>query len=384
LSPSREVTVRRWDLHLLSDRPDRDDADAPTHSQRIISLRTLPYVAVRRGDPAPANSIRVYPDYADQDLSLLWGIDSARRWEADVLLIALGLPPSRYSADDPLFSELHRCIEAHIQVVVAAGNFGPGIGTLSALARVPDVVSVAATPHMLSREPLPRSSRGWKNGPWPTITSAGDVRVFVLGGATFEPGTSFAAGRVARQCGFLRCMVRWMIDCIGTDLSHGAPPLPPRAVLAQLDTPTSPTGLPELGLDRQVDAALPDGGRCHAWLRRVASRFQELDLPCTLSADPVGITRLLQRMAQSMPEVDPWACGAGYVDENTMRRHLLNLSPTMYLSLFHDRDQMMYAQKRCVDDLDTELGCLWTPPDYAAWTPYYESALHYAAVTPSN
>lgn len=376
--------MRRWDLHMLTDLVGEDDTDEPTLSHRIVSLRKLPYVAVRRGDPAPSNSIRVYPDYAGQDLALLWGIDNARRWEADILLIALGLPPTRYSEDDPLFAELHRCIEGNIQVVVAAGNFGPGLGTLSALARVPDVVSVAATPHMLSRELLARSSRGWEDGPWPTITSAGDVRVFVVDGPTFEPGTSFAAGRVARECGFLHCMVQWMVDCIGTDPAHGTPPLPRRAVLVQIDTPTSPTGLSEFALDEQVDAALPDPGRCHAWLRRVASRFLEIDLPCTLSAKPVGITRLLQRMAQVMPGVDPWACGAGFVDENVMRRQLLSLSPMMYLSLFHDRDQMMYAQKRCVDDLDTELGCLWTPQDYAAWMPYYESALHYAAVTPSD
>ncbi len=377
--------MRSWDLHHVDEAPGHPDEDLYLEQERI-NFAELPYVAVRRRTRTrpqvdDLSSFQVSRDYPEPRLALLIGIDRACRVRSDVLLMALGVPGRTRNQNDPLVTELLRCVkERDMQVVVAAGNFGPRQDTLSELARVPGVVSVAATD--FDGALLTRSSRGVPGGPLPTVASVGDDSVIVVGGPSFEPGTSFASGPVSRMCAMLRAMVWWMDTTITRASSGlGPPALPDRMILTQLDTRTHPSGLPELGSTPDVSEHLAAPEAKQAWLDEVSSALTRVELEYTLSWRPGAVLGLLQRLAEAPPSPDPAGFGAGFIDENVLRRALIRLRPSMFFTLFADQATMTLAHKLYLDDLDGRLGPLWDITDYLVWAQYYTTRLQYVAVT---
>lgn len=377
--------MRTWDVYQVASAQPHPDDDAYLENERF-ALAELPYVAVRRRrrQSKEAEGLvvsRVFADYPESRLALLIGIDRACQAGSDLILMALGVPWSTRYPNDPLVAELERCVaERDIQVVVAAGNFGPNPGTLSEFARIPGVVSVGATD--LAGTLLKRSSRGTQGGLLPTVASIGEDMVVVVDGPSFEPGTSFASGPISRLCAMLRAMVWWMEKCLARGVSGSAPPgLPRRMVLTQLDTRTNPSGLPELGYEADISSQLADPAAKQQWLEQVDHALTKVELRYTLAWRPGGVLRLLQRLCVTPSSPDPTGYGAGFIDENVVRRALIALRPSVFFALFTDQPTMTSAHQFFLEDLDRQLGPLWDIADYQVWAQYYTTRLQYVAVS---
>lgn len=88
---------------------------------------------------------KVLGDQGGGSLSgLLKAVDDAVADGMDVLNLSLGDPRAPRASDDPLVRALESAIDRGVVVVTAAGNFGPGAGTVSSPGTTPRAITVGA------------------------------------------------------------------------------------------------------------------------------------------------------------------------------------------------------------------------------------------------
>jgi serine protease AprX len=97
---------------------------------------------------------------------IIWAIENRERYGIKVLNISLGNTPVSKGKADPVAQAVEKAVASGIVVVVAAGNEGPGAGTISSPGDNPKVITVGAvddnnTPSDIRDDKIPEySSRG--------------------------------------------------------------------------------------------------------------------------------------------------------------------------------------------------------------------------------
>jgi hypothetical protein len=241
----------------------------------------------------------------------------------DVVNISVG-PPGRFDERDPLQIASSALVDAGKVVVVAAGNGGPGAGTLVAMARAPWVLTVGAVNRdgTIDRE----SSRGGDGVRNPDFVSLGEG----LNDAWF--GTSFAAPRVASAAAYAKKCLELIIG----DLRL-ANDVPDQAWSAGVDLPW--IGFVDTGWDSDaapyrrgpVAADLLSRGQYGISLQRTetlrnwAKRFVEATGFPSSVVDSAAIRRAL--LLGALPAAgDVETVGAGFVSWDIVRSTFRNLT----------------------------------------------------------
>jgi hypothetical protein len=356
----------RWDVHLL-ERAAGTEETPYTLDEPMVACRALPFLAARRGAAAPEapEVSRTWMDYPAWRLAILIGLDVALDGGADVVRLSIE-SHAPHDSSDPLEISLTKLLEADAMVVVAAGNAGPGAGTLSEFARVDGVVSVGATD--AAGELLQSSGRGRAEGPWPTVVAVGTDELHDP--VPLAAGTSFAAPRVALLCLLLRAACRWLgWEFAASALDGRAVALPERPLIATLDTGFDRgkvLALREMrrrSLAQTLDGPLHVGGHenRYAWMRAVAARLGQAGLGFEMSGRAAVVRRVLEACADPSRCGERAACGAGFVSEGMVYKFLAELTPSRLYGAFGDLREPDGEQRRVLEELDRELGPLWGP-----------------------
>lgn len=343
----------------------------------------LPFAIIPDGGPEPPQQLvrAVYPRYPAGFVHLARGIDMlvARSDGIDVLNLSLGPRQGTFDANDPLQITTRLVYERGIPVVVAAGNEGPNDGTLQPLALAPWVISVGAA-DLSGKKLLDSSSRGFPDGPSPTVVSDGYTHVVIVGGPNFEPGTSFACGKVSQ-------LAHWVIKCLEliagsvADLRAGSWSVQSRPIRLPI------WGLADTGFDLRVTDPMPpevqsllDAGQetvrlergqqeCD-WYTRVLSELDRYGLKANPAAGPDTVKHAMQMMAAPMPQYQPHEVGAGFVSAKEVFGLLSSFTPSKFAVLFCSG--VTYAHYLKISEtLDRELGPLWDPHQVEATRTYF-------------
>jgi subtilisin family serine protease len=348
------------------------------------ACQTLPFAAVRAGDPAPAASfISVLERYPRDRLSLLLGLDHVIGQHVDVINCSLGFV-GVFDAAEPIARATRAAVQAGCCVVVAAGNEGPDLESMQQLARAPWVVSVGSTTP--DGVPLKTSGRGSPEVKGPTVVADGtdyyqppikmlvDFTKLQEDGEptitrpvpTMEPGTSFATPVVSRELAFVRKVLETAANlltaCAAGDNDQPADPvgLP---VIALLDTGYDPdfAAVGELGPWRRKAR---DSGWTHiqlthtdeerAWCRAVVQATGGPLPPVTVET----LHRSLPLMTTPVAG-DPWVVGAGLVSGESATAFATSLTPSRLVGvLAASAPDPLVAS--ALADLDASLGPIWS------------------------
>jgi hypothetical protein len=356
----------RQDVDLLVvDCPPGSHLEGPaTIDDEPILFRNLPFAVVRhageRPDALPVVSmLELYPA---PRLLLLLGLDWLIGRQVDVINLSLGFTDP-FDPDEPVQIATRTAAERQMVVVVAAGNDGPGQGTLQELAQPDWVLAVGATDPQ--GQLLKRSSRGWPDGPMPAVVSDGTDDVE----PPMEPGTSFAAPRVAALAALVRrCLELSRSDLIAaTEGRWGLETdwiLLPRVGIA--DTGFDPNEvriargalsqqMSELGQDR-VRLSREDAER--DWYVSVVDWLRAHQLPCQVAITPKEIRLTFALIARPVANAKPWEVGAGFIDVGQVELLLADLTPSRWLSVFCPV-AITEETRSPLQDLDATLGPLW-------------------------
>jgi hypothetical protein len=363
--------MARWSVHLLDAAVGTEESPYKM-SDGIVVLRHLPFVCTQDGQNVPTGAVvrRSWMPCDAARVAILAGLDWAYGQNAHVYRLSLGLLPIRGHKTDPLADATEVLAARNRIVVVAAGNWGPRPSTLSALARLPDVISVGATTPQ--GELLTTSSRGPVGGPGPTVVADGTD----TNEDPFDAGTSFAAVRVARLCIYLRSMLMWLVAELRACRESTWPvALPEPSRLAQLDT-----GIDFETVERNIAqrsagfiGVIDEGAGRRAWLTQVTATLASLDLQFDVDDSPSRVRRLLELTADGSGCPDPAGCGAGLVREERVFALLGRLTPSVFYALFGSSQHLMLSHQYALEDLDEHLGVLWDPTTFAiARHEYYD------------
>lgn len=246
-------------------------------------------------------------------------------------------------------------------MVVAAGNDGPDDGTLQELAQGDWVLSVGATNG--DGELLPSSSRGWRDGPCPTVVADGTDYMQ----PPFEPGSSFAAPIVAHVAAFLaRCLVLSQSDLRGA-VERTWEPVGSAIALPQVGY--ADTGLdPSLELSRGPSAkSILDANGTAArigrddrerdWYLEVVQALSEAGIICQVEVSPNVVRRAIELAARPMPGERHWV-GAGLVSSEIATGFVGDFLPSRWLAVFCPEASEELGRER-LSELDAKLGPLW-------------------------
>lgn len=320
--------------------------------------------------PPPARLLRAsHERYPADRLQLLLGID----WLADppgsidVLNLSLGPEGDDFERSDPLQIATRAVHDSGVTVVVAAGNEGPAPGTLQALARAPWTVAVGACDRGGERL-LDTSSRGRRGGRGPTVVAVGHSQIVLVDGANFEPGTSFAAPKVARLALWLgKCLELLLLDVQDVRAARWSPASPPvrLPVLGLADTGVDPSALAPLPPEVQAwvragnDAvALPRSEARHRWLQRWLAEIDRLELVLPLRASPALVERALRLAARPLAGYRRHEVGAGCVDVPRVGQWLSTLTPCR-LAAWLCPAMTLADELALADGIEGEGGALW-------------------------
>ncbi len=331
------------------------------------------------------------------------GIEACVAHGVDVINVSLGPASTRFDPDDPLQRATRSAHDAGIPVVVAAGNFGPG--RIQALAQAPWVVGVGAVardgrllpssgtgdrpsgsggsvaregpgarevPDLAPAERAPHAPPLDGGRPGPVVVALGtpgQIHDPRPDWPAFEPGTSFAAPRIASIAGWLRSAFRLVIGNLGDEQAGRWSPLSapvPVPTLGLVDSGVDPGNLqPLTALTRHDRFQLTRSDRERAWYHRMVGVLQEKGLRCSVSHGPGPVRRALEGMARPVPDSSPWEVGAGVVSQEGAEDFLAHLTPSRWLQVFcpEAREALGPAGLR---ELDQELGPLWPANQVAA------------------
>ncbi|WP_148576211.1 S8 family serine peptidase [Nocardioides caldifontis] len=359
--------ARYFDVHLLAEPPAVQDGDPYDTTQGGIVFRGLPFVAWPAGDPPEPRFevLRTWPRYPRARLKILHALDAAKANNAHVYRLSLGVTRSRDPEADALAHATKFLRDRNRIVVAAAGNWGPGLGTLSDLACAQGVIAVAGCTS--DGLPLDCSGRGTADAPKPTLAANGTDPT---GQST--PGTSLAAARVAVLCVWIRSL----LQCLTSEASaayagEGLVEMPRPSRLAHIDSDFTQNQVDTLVSLRLGQAVFPAGTVMYSgatmrrikWLTRVVDFARQHQIYVAFDSGPDWVLRILVAAADTNPCTDPVTCGAGVVSRESVRALLTGMTPSRFLRLFVDDGYWDERRTAVGAALDEELEDLWSVSD---------------------
>lgn len=286
-------------------------------------------------------------------LRLLVGLDWLLTVDCDVLSLSVG-PRGRFDETDPLQIATKAFVDHGRVVVVAAGNYGPALESLQAMARAPWVISVAAVNDTL--EPVHSSSRGGAFLAGPSVASYG-ANPYHAGEIT----TSFAAPRVAHAAAFTRKSLELLVADLQAQ-SEGEP--------GQWSSPIAFPwiGIADTGWDPEKapyqwgpisSSLLPEKSMIEIESTQSQQEWASTFLDATGSeliptVTPAMVRRALEMSARPIAS-DPTAVGRGLVTIDTAMSFFRNLTPSRVGAV------MGLDHRQSLLGLDHELGLYWGP-----------------------
>jgi subtilisin family serine protease len=330
---------------------------ARSRAKNAIAFSALPFVALRAFASRPDGD--VLARYGEHRLALLRALDWFLANQVDV--VNLSLAPHvdrRFDARDPLQVATRALELAGTVVVVAAGNDGPAADTLQILARAEWVISVGAIDADGSL--LKRSSRGVSGGPRPTVVADGTDPF----DPPYEPGTSFAAPRVAALAAWLKTAL--VLSARDYTAAGG-----PSAELSD-PLPFPKIGIADTGAERQLwsqgsqlarsfldrgenEVRLIRTAAERSWYRAVRDVVANSDVAFDVAVTPAAVRRALTLIARPVPDAEPEDAGAGYVSVAEVGESLVQLSPSRWFEFFGAPTEL----QALTTSLDEQLGPLW-------------------------
>ena len=319
------------------------------------ACRTLPFVALKPGSPAPDGVVAAHPRTPADRVSLLLGFDHLIAEQVDVINCSLGYQRP-FDADDPLARATRAATELGVCVVVAAGNAGPREASMQELALAPWVISVGAVD--ANGAVLHNSSRGSASAPGPVVV-ADATRTFkpkysmvvdfthtdpdgepqITRPIPQNPGTSFSAPIVSKEAAFIKKVLEATSRLIAACATQEGEPQPGRMVVPTLgfvDTGVNPDFLPESDAG-PLRSRMIAGGQTELeifgideewqWCRAMAAALPDPDLAVT----PEAVRRALVLSATPVAG-DPWVVGAGIISRETSLKFLTDLTPSRLLA----------------------------------------------------
>jgi hypothetical protein len=341
----------------------------------LVDIKVLPFAIIRPGDKEPKSDkiVSRFDNYPVERAWVIGGIDYLlRNGVVDAINLSLGPPGFEFEPKDPLQLATRFAHDMGIPVVVAAGNAGPAEGTLQPLARAPWVISVGATDDF--GRLLEDSSRGFQNGPFPTVVALGEPEVHYIkeGWTEVLPGTSFAAPKVTR----IVILFSKAFEIILGDLRDGN----------LYDASSSDWiwwnrvrlarfGLADTGVDPAAVNPLPEPvakvvkqKKDHGFFPRTVHEAQwsaamcktllAYDIPIPTKVTPDLLKRALEVIAQPITGCSPYEAGFGFVSIRLAYDALKALTPTKLVRIICPDWQKKISDTKLAQ-LDDELCNLW-------------------------
>jgi hypothetical protein len=336
-----------------------------------VDFETLPFsVNPPPGtEPRDDETVGRFYHYPVEYAAILRGIDFLLRDDGiDVLNLSLGPSGFEFDPDDPLQVATYYVYRTGVPVVVAAGNDGPDDGTLQPLAQAPWVITVGATDPR--RELLETSSRGRRNGPFPTVVTFGYPPVTYIGEGIpeFPPGTSFAAPQVAR----IAILVSKAMELlVGNWNDAGTSSWTDESRPIRL----SKFGIADTGTDSRASEPLPAAVASavaahkdhltfvrteheYRWLAAVQDRIEGRISPL-MNVGPELVKEALKAIAEPLPGRERHEAGFGFVSRPLAYGFLATLTPSRLVRLFFPDRREEFADTE-LTQLDDALGPLWS------------------------
>lgn len=347
-----------YDLILL-------EKPLPDSSNRIeeagVRFAALPMTVARHGTPTTSlNVVGIRPSYPGQLIRTLTAIDLLLQNRVDVINLSLGPStelPSSMADPDPLYVAIQTAaVTHHVPVVVAAGNKGPGQGTMQFLARSVDVISVGGLDeHGLL---VDTSSRGVPDVSGPTVVADGRIDEVDPRFPTYS--TSWAAPKVAVVCAWIKLWLMVIARDVDS-LTRGKVPgtrtikVP---VVGGIDTGANQIPKPSLHTTE-----LPFRKRHLDWYSAVWALFTKHALSPYISNDVASVRRTLRKLSRPMPGYKRFEVGAGHAGGFILNEFISELLPTTWVKWICEEDKVLRVPLEEMDKLDHDLGPLWDVSD---------------------
>jgi len=294
---------------------------------------------------------------------VLWCVENG----ADVISLSLGPASTVFNPNDPLQLATRAAFDRGVPVIVAAGNFGPG--KIQALAKAPWVISVGAVD--AEDRLLSDSGTGLTDDDGPSLVSYGmpaEIASPDPRWGRFDPGTSFAAPRVAGVAAFVRACLRLIIADVSAQQAGKWGVLSEFVQIPAVgfvDTGVDPSRLPPLS---QIAARLIEEGcdricftrdrREESWYKEVIAALKNAGAVCSLSDGPRPVKNALQQIARPLKEYSRREVGAGLVSITEAVSFLSALTPKRWIEIFCPEAGQKLGPA-CLLKLNKNLGALW-------------------------
>lgn len=335
-------------------------------------FRVLPFAAILPEETKPSSSqiVTVFDAYPSAWIHLLQGIDWLLTQGVDVVSLSWKPKIRIFKRDDPFQIATEFVCRRGIPVIVAAGNNGSKPGTLQVLAQAPWVIAVGATD--AEERLLKSSSRGFLNGPHPTVVCNGEPGLQEIapkaGWNDYGPGTSFAAPKVAN-------IVSWILKCLQLivgDLADqqreewSALSRPIRLpVIGVPDTGVEPDCLPPLSemaaqllKSGQESVAVSRGSSEFRWYKKLVDMLCSLKLVCQVSVTVETVKHALTLMARPLPGYAPYEVGGGFISHQEVEDYFCSFTPSRFIHLFGS-DLVTKISEETLTTMDRQIGALW-------------------------
>ncbi len=220
------------------------------------------------------------------------------------------------------------------------------------------------------RELLEKSSRGRRDGPFPTVVTFGHPPVTYIGEGIpeFRPGTSFAAPQVAR---IAILVAKAMELLVGNWNDAGTSSWTDESRPVRLST----FGIADTGIDPRACEPLPMAvasavaahkdhltfvrtEQDYRWLAAVRDRIEGRTSPL-MNVGPELVKEALKTIAEPLPGRERHEAGFGFVSRPLAYRFLATLTPSRLVRLLFPDRREDFADAE-LTQLDDALGPLWS------------------------
>ena len=345
----------------------------PEESEKLM-FSNFPFVATFSDDCEPhlSNIVSKIESFPVALLHLLQGIDWLINQKIDILSLSFKPKINTSELEKTFQIVLETLFNQGITVVVAAGNDGPEMGTLQVLAKQPTVISVGATDK--NKKLLSSSSRGFKDGPQPTVVSIGDPLNIEQKDewVNFSGCTSFATPRIANICA-------WIFKCLQLILGDLADQQNNSWSVFSRPIQLPVLGIPDTGVDPEsLSLSLPQHSTLadqyiqsgqdtirlsrsdseFQWYEALVAKLKELKLPLQLSSTPDTVKSALIHMALPQSNYTNYEIGAGFVSHIEAEKFWGSLLPSRFIQIF-DSSLIKRIPPETLYSVDDQLGPLW-------------------------
>jgi|GEM_PF-1763602 hypothetical protein len=344
----------------------KDIAAASDFSTNDKAFKFLPF-ALASTDEAPPKEDQILASYDNLPpdiITWLLGVDELLGIGVDVINSSLGAISTDFDPLDPRQIATRIIVEHNISFITSAGNNGPRLNSMQALAQAPWVIAVGATDNNCRL--LSRSSRGIPEGAQPTVVSSGEAD-HMEGFKDQQPGTSFAAPKVARVCIFVKKMLQLIFhDLLDIQRGEWSPIRKPirMPALGFLDTGLDPKYIPPMPNTAKIfygvgnTVSIGRGNQEKLWYTTLISMLKQQNIVCHVASTPDVIKRALLLMAKQLPDYKPYEVGAGFVSDVVADSFFARFTPSQFVRLFHENGDNL-KDEAWLKSLDDELGPLW-------------------------